>query len=53
MGIGYLFNPCVNAVDWWRFLTVMYGGELLYLRIWGNLSAGSVHIIITACFAAQ
>ena len=30
-----------------------YGGELLYLQIWHNQSAGSVHIIITEYFITQ
>ena len=49
-GIGSLFHPCVNSMERPPYLPVMYGGELLYLRIWRNNSARSAHIIITLWF---
>ena len=51
-GIGSLFDPCVNAVGRPVILTVTYGGELLYLRIWRDHSARSAHNIVAACFTA-
>ena len=48
-GIGSLFDPCGAAV----ILTIMYGGELLYLGIWHHNSAQSAHITVAACFTMQ
>ena len=31
-------------------LTVTYGGELLYLRIWNKYLSRSLHIIVAVCF---
>ena len=51
-GIGSLFDPYVNTMGRQAILTVTYGGELLYLQIWRDHSAWSVHIIVTAWFTA-
>ena len=43
---GLFLTPVLNyGVT--AILTVMYGGELLYLRIWREHSARSAHIIVT------
>ena len=47
-GIGSLFDPAVLTLGAAAILTVMFGGEALYLRVWCYHSARSAQIIIAA-----
>ena len=46
---GLFLTPVLMLHGAAAILTVTYGGELLYRRIWCDHSVQSVHIIVAAC----
>ena len=53
MGNRVSSSPLCKRYGAAAILTVTYGGELLYLRIWGNHSTRSAHVSVAACFTMR
>ena len=50
LGLFFCWPLCYGVA---AILTVTYGGELLYLRIWHDHSARSAHIIVSVWFTTR